>query len=144
MIRFIKYMQIIFSVYVKITTFVVLAAAVYIGVFWGADTELSVVILWQILIVSGICSLVSLVPMNGEKELSKASLLFRNALSYAYINIVVLGFGFYFNWFYFSNWKMVLGMEICILMVFIAVMLTEYFIEYKTAEKMNEKLKERE
>lgn len=144
MSRFIKYMQIIFSAYVKITTFVVLATAVYIGVFWGADTELSVVILWQILIVSGICSLVSLVPMNGEKELSKASLLFRNALSYTYINIVVLGFGFYFNWFYFSNWKMVLGMEICILMVFIAVMLTEYFIEYKMAEKMNEKLKERE
>ena len=70
-----------------ITTGIVLVTAVYIGVFWGSGSEIEVNILWQILIVSALCTLGSLlIPCEAEKEVSKRSMFVRMILYFIYVN----------------------------------------------------------
>lgn len=140
----IKRLQFTLDIFTRITTGVTCVTAVYIGIMWGSDTELTVSILWQILGVSALCTLGSfLFPCGTGREISKGSMLRRTILYFVFVNAVVLGCGFLFGWFYLSSWKMVAAMEICIIAVFAAVRGAGYFAEYKTAERMNEKLRER-
>lgn len=133
------------EIFVRITTGIVFVAAVFITIFWGKDCELGVKILFQILIVGAICSLGSLIlPDWDGKEVSKKALIIRKIVYYIFVNVVVLGCGFYFEWFYFSRWEMVAGMEAAIAAVFFVVTMCCYWSDTKTAEKMNKRLMERD
>lgn len=57
----IKRLQLMLDIFFKVTTGVIFVTAVYIMVFWGEDTVLNVGILWEILTVSGLCGLGSVV-----------------------------------------------------------------------------------
>ena len=139
--KVIKKLRGMLSLFTKITTLVVIITALYIMIFWGEGTVLGVEILWQIIIVSGICSLgFFILPDSEQKEVSKRSMLFRNAALFLYVNIVVMGNGIYFEWFYPSNWKMILGMFACIVIVFVIITSVGYFVDNRLAEKLNEKL----
>ncbi len=139
--RVIKRLRGVLSLFTKITTLVVIVTAIYIMIFWGEGTVLGVKILWQIIFVSGICALGFLIlPDSEQKEVSKASMLLRYIALFIYVNIVVMGSGIYFEWFYISNWKMILGMLACIVIVFVIISSVSYFVDNKLAEKMNEKL----
>lgn len=140
----IKRLQTMLDIFTRITTAVICVTAVYIGIFWGGEDVLSVSILWQILSVSAICTLGSfLIPCGSEREVSKKSMLARMLLYFIFVNVVVLGCGAMYEWFSFSSWKMVLAMEISIIAVFAVVVGAGYFAEYKTAEQMNQKLRDR-
>lgn len=142
--RFINYIRVMLDTFARVTTLVTFFTAIYIIIFWGADCELGVEILWQILAVSGMCALgVFIHPGMADKELSKWGVLLRLIGYYLYINVIVLTSGIRFRWFFPSNWKMLLGMELVIFAVFMVVLLIHYLFDYKTAEKMNEKLRER-
>lgn len=144
--RIIKEAQSVLAYFFRITTSVVFASAVYITVFWGVDCELGVRLLWQILGSSAVCALgcclVSGSQVSG-KEISKRGMQIRMVLLYIYINVIVLSCGFIFEWFYLSDWKMILGMELCIAFTFCVVTVLSYFADYKAAEKMNQRLQER-
>lgn len=145
--RWIKRLQFMLGIFVKITTGVIVVTAVYISVFWGIKVDVKVVLLWQILCVSALCTVGSiLLPASEEdaQEISKKGMLIRMIVYFILVNIVVLGCGFCFQWFSPSDWKMVLGMEISIIGVFAAVTAASYFDDYRIAEKMNRRLKERE
>ena len=140
-----KRLEMMASLFVKIATGILFVTAVYISVFYGWNQEIQVEILWQILVLAAICTLGSvLLPVEGKKEVSKSSMLIRVILYFIYINIVVLFFGNIFEWFMFSNRKQLLGMIAAIVFVFLAVMAFSYWIGYKEAERINQKLKERE
>lgn len=134
----------LWNVFSWIVTGVTCVTAIYIIVFWGTDVKLGVEILWQILLVSAICALGSLLLYNEKREFSKKEMMFRYFLTFAYVNIIVLTCGFYFQWFYLSNWKMVAGMELCIIAVFGVTMGIGVLAAQKEADTMNKKLKERD
>lgn len=137
-------MKMLVDVFGKITTGILIAAAIFITAFWGRTSEISIGILWQILIVSAFCSLGILVfPSNAEKEIFKKEMLIRQILYFLYVNVVVLGLGSYFGWFSFRNWKMVLLMEILIIGVYVLIHIISYLNDYKVAKSMNEKLSEK-
>lgn len=127
--------------YVKITTGILFVTAIYISVFYGWEEELQVKILWQILGLAGICTLGSLIlPVDGGEEVSKKSMLARIVGYYVYVNVVVLFCGFLFEWFSFGNWKQVLGMVAAIAFVYLTVGILSSWMEYREAERMNQKL----
>ena len=49
--------KILANIFSKITVCVLLASAIYITVMCGLDAQISVRILWQILLVSAVCSI---------------------------------------------------------------------------------------
>lgn len=139
-----KRLKFMFALFDKIVVGILFVTAVYIPVFYGWKTVLYPKILWDILILSVICMLGSiLLPLEGEKELSRNSLLFRNILYFIYINVVVLCFGVLVEWFSFRNWRQLLGMLAAIAFVYVAVMVISYWLESREAQRLNQKLKER-
>ncbi len=129
----------------KITTGILFVTAVYIPAFYGWDEVLHVEILWQILLLSVVCTLGSIImPLGEEKEVSRNTMLMRHSLYYIYINVVVLALGYLFDWFSFQNAGQVFGMVLAIAFVYIVVALVCYWIQLREAEKINRKLKERD
>ena len=143
-----KVIQNFLAVYMRVVTLVVFVSEVYIVVFWGWNTEIDVTILWEILGVSFVTSLGSVIAIafpvsDSEKEISKQAMLIRNLLYFLFVNVVVLGCGFWFGWFYISDWRMIAGMEACIVFVYCSVVAISYYMESRVADRMNRKLKER-
>lgn len=131
------------NVFSKITICVLVASATYITTFWGWNAQIGVQILWQILVVSAVCSIpILMYPRDGEKELSKKGMIVRQILYFIYVNIAVLGLGRLFGWFYFTNMKMLAFMEALIVFVYVAVNLIIYINERMVAENLNRRLKE--
>lgn len=129
----------------KIGVCVMFVTAIYISIFYGWDTQVHFGILWQILGLSAVCTLGSVIlPLEEGREVSKVSILVRTVLYYLYINVVVLGLGFWFDWFTFRNIPQVLGMGVAIAAVFLAVYFFSYCAQCREAERMNEKLRERQ
>ena len=128
----------LFFVFVCVTTCVVFVTAVYITIFWP-QVSLGVEILWQILGVSCLSSFgICLYP---EKERSSKSTLIHYILHYIYTNVVVLGCGIWFGWFYADNLSMVLAMVVVIALVFLLVSVIVWNRNKKMAALMNERLK---
>jgi hypothetical protein len=139
-----KRLQSMISFFEKITAGILFVTAIYIPVFYGWDVAIYADILWEILLLSAVCTLGSiLLPLEGEKEISRYAMMMRTILYYAYINLAVLGLGFLFGWFSFRNGLQVLGMELAIVFVFLGVYLISYWMQCQEAKRMNEKLKER-
>ncbi len=128
----------LFHCFFCVTTTVTFVTAVYITVFWG-PVSLTVDILWQILFVSFLCSLGILQYPNRECR-PKTTLLI-TALHYVQVNIVVLGCGLWFEWFYIDNLPMVSGMLFIIALVFVLVSAAMWSRDRRIAASINEKLK---
>ena len=121
-----------------------MAAAAYITIFWGTEAKISAMILWQVLIVSAVCSVpVLLFAADNGKELSKRGMFVRQFLYFLVVNVVGLGLGSLFDWFEFRNVSMVLVMEAMIIAVYALVNVVSYLSDRAAAQNMNEKLQER-
>ena len=134
-----KKLKDLFFVFMFVTTCVVFATAIYITIFWP-NASLGVEILWQILTISFLTSLG--IYVYSDKEVSPKSTIFNCILHYIYCNIVVLGCGLWFKWFYIDNIPMVLGMVIVIAVIFILVTAVAWKRTKKMAELMNGRLKD--
>lgn len=127
-----------------ITVVVMIVSAGYVTFFWGADENVSIALLWQILLVSLICSGSPLFFCQRKpKEMGKGEFWFRWVLCYIYVNVVVLGFGIGFKWFEPSKLPMVIGMLLAIAIAFVIIAGFVFLVDMKTADAMNQKLKER-
>ena len=135
-------LQIVFQIFMQIVTFVTLGASIYITVFIGADGVISMKVLWQILGVSALCALWSFLLFSKE-ELSKKEMLVRKIIHFLMIDVTVLVCGFWFGWFFLSDWRTIVGMELTIIAVYIAVAATDYHMYHRESEEMNRRLKER-
>lgn len=124
-----------------VTTCVVFVTAVYITIFWP-EVSLEVDILWEILLISFFTSLGAC--LYSKEEASKKAIIIGHLVYYVYCNIVVLGCGIWFEWFYADNLAMVFGMVLAIAVVFLLVSIAsvaEWKREKKLAALMNERLK---
>ena len=131
------------NIFSKITVCVLFASAVYISALWDLDAQISVRILWQIIIVSAVCAVpILMYPTKNEKELSKKGMIVRQIIYFVYVNIAVLGLGRAFGWFYFEKPEMVVFMEWLIIGVYVIVNLGVYMNDRIAADSMNRKLSE--
>ena len=121
-----------------ITTCVVFVTAVYITIFWK-QAMLGVEILWQILFVSFLCSLGILI--HPEREVSMKTTILITVLHYIEVNVVVMGCGLWFEWFYPDNLPMVFGMLFIIALVFVLVSFVMWARDRSVAAHINERLK---
>lgn len=129
-----------FSVITLISTVV---AACYITFFYGSRAALTVNILWQILTVSFFCSLCRFIYADASDKAGKGRFVIQNVLGYLYINVVVMGFGCWFDWFDVSNFSMVFGMVLVILIAYVVIVGYVFWADFRTSEQINRKLRER-
>lgn len=138
----IEKMKLLLDIFGKITAGVLMAAAAYITIFLGTEAKISAMILWQVLIVSAVCSVpILLFAADNGKELSKRGMFVRQLLYFLFVNVVVLGLGRRFEWFEFRNLGMVAVMEVLIIAVYALVNLVSYLSERSVAQDMNERLR---
>lgn len=135
-----KKLKEIMFVFSWVTTCVIFVTAVYITLFWPYES-LKVKILWQILAVSFACSAgICIYPKH--QEVSKKTALLLYFLQYVEVNVIVLGCGLWFRWFYLDDMPMVIGMIIAIAFVFLLISVLVWNRDKRTAELMNKRLQE--
>lgn len=80
--------KILANIFSKITVCVLLASAIYITVMCGLDAQISVMILWQILLVSAVCSIpILMYPDEEGKEVSKQGMIARQII---YLSMLIV------------------------------------------------------
>ncbi|MBQ9136221.1 MAG: hypothetical protein IJX66_09040 [Lachnospiraceae bacterium] len=142
--KILECLKLVLHYFPVITVVVMIVSAGYVTFFWGADENVSIALLWQILLVSLICSGSPLFFCQRKpKEMGKGEFWFRWGLCYIYVNVVVLGFGIGFKWFEPSKLPMVIGMLLAIAIAFVIIAGFVFLVDMKTADAMNQKLKER-
>ena len=133
-----KWKDLLFT-FACVTTCVVFVTAVYITIFWP-PVSFGTEILWQILFVSFLCSLG--IFFYPEQETRKKMVWIPLLIHYIEVNVVVLGCGIWFGWFYADSLPMVLGMVIAIALVFLLISVISWNRGKRMAALMNERLKE--
>lgn len=126
-----------FFCFACVTTCVVFVTAAYITIFWG-EISLEVDILWQILFVSLLCSIA--VMFYPGREVSTKTAMLIMILHYLEVNVIVMGFGLWFEWFDPDNLPMVLGMLFVIALVFALISAIMWTKNKRIAAQINEKL----
>lgn len=123
-----------------VTTGSMFVSAAYIKVFWPGDPQVSVDILWQIPVIAFVCSLGNF--MHPYREASRRRVMCQKILHYLYINVVVLGGGYYFAWIERGNMLMLSVMALGIFVVFVVVSAVLWSWRKKETALLNRKLQE--
>lgn len=123
-----------------VTTGSVFVCAVYNNIFWAHDTLLNADILWQLLALAFMCSLGNFI--HPYREISRRRTGFNKVLHYLYINVVVLGCGYGFEWMDKDNVPMLIVMIFGILIVFVVVSFVIWRMHTRESENLNRKLRE--
>lgn len=117
-------------------------AALFITVFIGPLTAVSIVVIWELMLVSLLSTLGNFFYLS-KKEPSAANLIVRRVLHFLYVDAVVLLCGYFCHWLDFSEpWEAVF-LEVGILVIFVVISLIEYFHGKSEADKLNSLLKEK-
>ena len=125
--------------YICVLSCVVLATAAFITIFMP-QVELGVELMWQMMLVSFLCSIGVL--MYPEKAIGRGKTVVLVVLHYVEVNASVLGFGFYFGWFSIRYLPHVLGMLTLINVIFLAISTVEWRRGKEIARQMNRHLAE--
>lgn len=134
-------MEIIKKIFV--TFFYVLAGStisctIFLSIFVLEDVPARE-LLWQLIATSAICSLGTLVYYS-KKEIDKSKMKLRILLHYLYINMVVIGTGFVWEWISIKIISQIITLIILIAIAYISIMILMFQQEKKVAELFNERL----
>ncbi|MCM1388463.1 MAG: DUF3021 domain-containing protein [Bacillus sp. (in: Bacteria)] len=121
-----------------ITACVLVVTALFTTVINPVDS-ITPYTLWQILITSFLCSLSTLI-YPWERAIQKTEFHIRVCIHYIVINIIVLGFGWRFEWYHPDNIRSVTAMLVSIAAVFIFVSYVSRKRAARDAKRMNEQL----
>lgn len=125
--------------FVCVTTCIVFASALFTTIFWQ-ESDIGPEMLWQILIISALCSLGTMI--YPDYEVTKRRAVCLTVLHYIIVNVVVLGGGILFGWFDADNLFMVLLMLLLIAVIYFLVSAIMWKRAENMASLMNEKLAE--
>ncbi|MGF7141602.1 fatty acid desaturase [Anaerotaenia torta] len=117
----------------------VLCTAVFMTIFLP-KLYFTVEIIWQVIISSAIAASGGLI-FYSRKELSKKQMKLRLIINYMYINAVVLGCAFLWEWVNYRRISQVITMILLIAGVYISITAATFNREKKVAEDMNQKLR---
>lgn len=134
-------LKFIFYIFSTVTTCVLTAVAVFTTLLYPVDTLKSTV-LWQILLVSGLCALGSLIIWGREMNPRRGEIVVRTVGHYIYCNVIVLGAGSLFDWYNASNPKSLITMIISVAVVYVVVSVISWRKAARDAEVMNSRLEE--
>lgn len=136
------YIQMVFNVYIKVAAWVLFATSCFITFFWGKGMDLDVGLLWQMQGVSLLCVAGTVLFLGNIDTASKKEIMIKFFLGFLYINAVVMGAGAYFQWYSFSNWKMVAFMFLLVVMGYLVIGVLNFWVARREALLMNKKLGE--
>jgi hypothetical protein len=119
---------------------ITISAALFITIFIPEEV-FQIELLWQIIILSAVCSLGNFIYYFKEVP-SKKQMKLRIICHYSYINLVVLGGAFLWGWVTPGILLEFLAMLALIAVVYFVVMVAIFRQEVKTAENINRQLRE--
>ena len=128
----------LWNMFCIVTTCSLTATAFFTTILFPIDMT-SPNVLWQILFVSALCTASTLL-YPWEHKMKKTEFLIRVAIHYILINVIVLGFGYRFEWYQPTHLRSILSMLIAIAVIFAIVSLISWSLSAKDAKKMNEQL----
>lgn len=129
-------LKLLFDVFTKVTTCIVLGAALYCILFFS-DGMFDEYILWQLLLVS---FLTSLGVLFYTDDIQKKSMKIACVLHYLFNNVVVIGCGIWFGWIDAGKPLQIISMVVLVALIFGTVSVISWKKSQKEAEIMNERL----
>lgn len=117
---------------------ITVSSTIFLTIF-VPEVQLGIMILWEIIIMSAVCSLGNLL-FYSRREISKKKLRIRMIIHYIYINAVVLSGAFIWEWITPGYILQLIVIMILIAAVYAAVMLVNISKEIKIAEDLNKRL----
>lgn len=123
----------------KLTTAILLCSSVYIFCFNGFDATLGVAYIWGVL---GISLLLSVAYLPFLNELSKKAYIIWTIVYALFANIVVMGAALLLGWVSVKVPSSIIGMEIVYIVVYAVVWFFMWLSLKRSAQVLNEKLKE--
>lgn len=129
----------IMHVFCLISTGIFFCSGIYCFICWGPDVQLKLSYILGIFLIS-LFSSILYIPFFSKMEFSKNALLAFRAFYFLVINLAVLALGYKFCWFKIENRKMIIGMEITFIAVYLLVHTVEYIRELQEAKKINVRL----
>lgn len=122
-----------------IETGALISCTLFITVF-NRDSSLSVSLLWQLLITTFLCVCGNLIYPNTKVSKTLSNILI--FLHYLYINAVVFGCAYFFDWFDVTNIKMSVFLFLSIMVIFLTIAWIIWNRNKQAAELLNYRLKE--
>ncbi len=133
-------LRFLFQVFCMATTCVVIAVALFTTVI-NPVKSVDPVIMWQIPAVSLLITLGSLI-YAWDRKMGKLELKIRIGVHYLWVNLVVLGAGFLFDWYQITKPGSVISMVFAIAVTYAIASIGSRTISARDAKQMNERLKE--
>lgn len=130
----------LFHTFSMVTTCVVIAVAMFTTLI-NPSEEVNAALLWQILAVSGLCTLICLI-YPWDREMSKTESIVRRLLHYILINGIVLVSGIVFQWYNPAKIRNIVFMLLTIAVIFGVVSMLSWRQAALEAARMNERLEE--
>ncbi|MFU0827678.1 MAG: hypothetical protein ACFWTJ_09100 [Lachnoclostridium sp.] len=126
------------NVFVYITTGIIICAAVFMTIF-NRNASLSFLFLWQIILMSAVCSIGIFIFMSN-KTLSKKQVMARYVIHYLYNALVVMSGSIIFDWI--RRPKNLLLLYLLFTICYILITLSIIKKDKKIADEVNKRLKE--
>lgn len=131
-----KKLEFMFDIFTKVVTCVTAGVAVYCMVFFP-EVRFGVEMFGQILLVSLLTSAGALLYTDDIKQKNMKIMC---VVHYIIVNVIVIGCGLWFEWFYWDNLPQMVGIVIVIALVFLVVSAVSWKRSMQMAELMNQKL----
>ena len=119
----------------------IISTAIFISIFLP-DLYFNVEIIWQVIIVSAITSLGTLI-YRSKREISKKQMRIRHIVHYTYINVVVLGAAVMWGWVNVNRLSQIITLILLIAAVYFSVTTAMFSNEKRIAESINQRLRSR-
>lgn len=123
-----------------VCTCILFAAAIYISIFYK-DATLTVSILWQIIIISFIASILSIV-FYSKTPFSKHGMLIRQCVHFILLLASQLICAWKFDWVHIDSIMEVTVFILMVVVVYIGVCVIIYRYDIKTADQINQRIQE--
>ncbi len=119
----------------------IISTAIYITIFLP-DLYFNVEIIWQVIVVSAITSLGTLI-YRSKREISKKQMRIRHIIHYTYINVVVLVAAVMWRWVNCNRISQIIAMVLLVAGVYFSVTAAMFSNEKRIAESINQRLRAR-
>ena len=132
------------TLFTRVLTAIIIFDSIMLLISSGTKVYLSVSDLICLILISLLCA-IFYIPFLADKDFSsKRQWIIMNICYFLAVNITTLVFGYLMHWFSFSKITSFIALEAVIICAYSLVMFFFYKLDMNTADKMNEKLKERE
>lgn len=127
-----------FDVFTKVVTCVTFGVAIYCMIFFP-QVRFGVEMFWQMLLVSFLTSAGTLLYTD---DIRQKNMKIMCVIHYVIVNIIVIGCGLWFEWFYIDNLPQMVGIVVMVALVFLTVAAVSWKKALLMADLMNQRLTE--